>query len=78
MTVTARFLCHHVDRWSNRAEVYLNPVYSSDKSTPNHSWSEATPNGKLEMTITNMAAVDKFVPGIEYDITFTPRVKTPA
>lgn len=71
--IIARFLCHEVTRGINFEMVKLNPVYSPDKSHPNYSWCQATPSGKIEMTITNRLALGAFVPGIEYDIAFIPR-----
>lgn len=72
MKIAARLLCHHVDKWATHEVVTLQPVYSDKKDSPNYTWSQATPSGKLEMTITNPNAMGAFVPGQEYDILFTP------
>jgi hypothetical protein len=46
------------------------PVYDPDPSHPNFEWSQATPSGYIELTITNEAAFAKFEPGQEYLLTF--------
>lgn len=72
MNVRARMLCHHVDRWSTHEVVHLQAVYSQDKDSPNYSYSQATPSAELKMTITNPAAFGAFLPGVEYDLPFSP------
>lgn len=69
-TVTAKFSVTHVSDYGTYRQVFLNPVYSSDKSSPNYSWSQYTPSGKLEMTITNPTAYEQFVPGKVFLMTF--------
>ncbi len=44
----------------------------SDDGGDNESWSEATPSGKLEMTINNPSAFDTFVINGEYYLDITP------
>lgn len=78
MRIAARFSCHEVRKYSGHEVVTLQPVYSPDKSSPNYSWSQATPSGKLEMTITNKDAFGAFKPGQEFDLLFTPREPQPA
>lgn len=51
--------------------VTLVPVYSSDKESPNYSWSQYTPSGKIELSITNPAAYEQFAPGKKFLLTFT-------
>lgn len=68
--VTAKFQVQQVNDYGTYRQVHLTPVYSSDKSSPNYSWSQATPSGKLEMTITNPAAYEQFVIGKSYLMTF--------
>lgn len=53
-------------------QVQLYPVYSSDPENPNHGWSEATPSGSIQMTITNPGAWGCFVQGQEYFVDFKP------
>lgn len=55
--------------------VSFRAVYESDPSGPNYSYSKATPNATLEMTISNEAAIGYFKPGVTYDLTFTPTAK---
>lgn len=69
MTVTARFQVTNVNDWGTHRQVQLSPVYSSDKSSPNYSWSTATPSGKFEMTITNPGAYEQFRVGKTFHIT---------
>jgi hypothetical protein len=52
----------------------LHAVYSSDPADPNYSYSQATPDARMEMTISNPAAFGQFVPGKEYDLAFSPVV----
>lgn len=46
----------------------LNPVYAS--TGENKIWAEATPSGRLEMTISNKAAFGKLKVGQSYLINF--------
>lgn len=51
--------------------VILNPVYAGADATPeNKAFWDATPNGKLEMSITNGEAAEFFTLGKEYYLTF--------
>lgn len=50
--------------------VVLQAVYGD--GTENKSWSEATPSGQIELTITNPAAHEQFKLGKEYFVDFTP------
>jgi hypothetical protein len=60
---------HHV---SAPGEVFatltMAPVYD-DK---NKDWSKATPQGKIEMSITNPGAIEQFELGKQYYVDFTP------
>lgn len=53
-------------------EVTLQPVYSDDKSSPNYTWSKATPSGEVKLYITNPAAHEAFELGKTYLVTFAP------
>lgn len=46
------------------------PVYDADPDHPNYVWSQATPAGYIELTITNPAAFSEFEPNREYLLTF--------
>lgn len=73
--VTARFAVTAVTDYGGYKRVELSPVYSSDKSSPNYSWSQATPSGKMEMTITNPGAFGQFKPGMVFDIAMTAQAE---
>lgn len=51
-------------------QVRMQPVYSD--SEENKSYSDATPSGSIELTITNKSAWGFFVAGREYYVDFTP------
>jgi len=71
MRIIARFHCHTVLKAKDQETVTLQPVYSDKKDSPNYTWSQYTPTGKIEMTITNPAALGKFEPGKAYNIEFS-------
>lgn len=50
--------------------VRFTPVYDPNPEHPNHQWSQATPAGYFEMSITNPAAADAFEVNEEYLVTF--------
>lgn len=52
-------------------DVELWAVYSSDPSSPNYSFSKATPSARLTAHVSNPGAFGFFEPGAEYDVTFT-------
>ncbi|NQE62938.1 hypothetical protein [Caulobacter sp. RHG1] len=52
------------------ATIVMAPVYGD--GTDNAAWSKWTPNGKLEMTVTNPAAIERFDLGKSYYLDFTP------
>lgn len=67
----AKFLAESVtNHASGNTVVNLAPVMRNTEE--NKSFWEATPNGKLEMCITNPNAKDFFVAGTEYYLDFTP------
>lgn len=68
--VTAKFKVQNVNCYEGYRQVTLAPVYSSDKTSPNYSWSQATPSGELKMTITNPGAYEQFAVGKTYFMTF--------
>lgn len=71
-TVRARMKCTEVKKTEWATQVALQPFHSTDPDDPNKSYSEATPCGKVELTITNKAAADAFEVGKFYRIDFTP------
>lgn len=89
MRITARFVCNTVTQAGQAAndqlgavtgEVYseqitMTAVYSAGENDPNRSYSQSTPNAKLEMTITNRDAFGAFKPGHIYDLVFDEHVR---
>ena len=69
--VTAKFKVQNINDYGAYRQVCLAPVYSSDKSSPNYSWSQATPSGELKMTITNPAAFEQFAVGKSFLMKFS-------
>lgn len=61
--VTAKFKVASVLDSGFSKTVIANPVYSSDKTSPNYSWSQWTPSGELKLCITNPDAFNQFAPG---------------
>lgn len=51
--------------------VRFTPVYDADPGHPNFAWSQATPSGYVELTITNPAAFGAFEVNKEYMLTFS-------
>jgi hypothetical protein len=75
MSVSARFKCaeiKHVDVGpaASCATITFQAAYGDGKG--NESWSKATPSGKLEMTVTNPAAIEAFRVGKTFQLEFTP------
>lgn len=89
MRITARFACTDVKQSGQPAndqlgavtgetymeQVTMTAIYSSGGGDPNRSYSQATPNAKLEMTITNRDAFGAFKPGHIYDLVFDEHVR---
>ncbi|AID18334.1 hypothetical protein PPF1_21 [Rhizobium phage vB_RleM_PPF1] len=76
MSVRAKFRCFGITHQPSNdpsvvyAKVELMPVYEQEGA--NKQWSKATPSGKIEMFITNPAAVEWFEQGKQYYVDFTP------
>ena len=68
--VTAKFKVNQVNDYGSYRQIHLSPVYCPDKSSPNYSWSQATPSGKMEMTITNPGAYEQLGIGKTFLMTF--------
>jgi len=74
--IRAKFLLtdiHHIHTHNAdevMANVTLQPVIGVD-SDDNTDWSKYTPNGKIEMTITNPAALEGLEVGAKYYIDIT-------
>ncbi len=87
MNIAARVFCQQVVQYGapghdpasgtvngavSQETVTFKAIYSSSADDPNKSFSQATPNLNIEMTVTNMKAFGAFVPGRIYDLTFSP------
>lgn len=75
--IVARMWISHVARYNygppgvraiTHLDVSAHAVYSPDPNAPNYSFSQATPNATLRMTITNPDAFKFFEEGKEIDI----------
>lgn len=60
----------------SQEDVVLEAVYSDDPEDPNFTYSEATPQGSLTLTITNKDAFGFFEPGADYNIEIRKHVPT--
>lgn len=55
------------------AQIELAPVFGTyGDGKDNESWSKYTPSGKIEMSVTNPAAIEAFAVGKAYYVDFTP------
>ncbi len=72
MALRAKFKVSSVEKFAESIgeKVTMYPVYSPEGE--NKDFWDATPNGKLEMTINNTNAQGRFQPGQEYYLDFTP------
>lgn len=77
MNVRAKFQCQSINHimthspGDQTAILTFAPVYDNG-SGENKTWSKYTPQGKLEMTVTNPDAVAAFEVGKSYYLDFTP------
>lgn len=67
----AKFNVSNVKNESWGEEVELHAVYSNENNTEDNQFSQATPNGRLTMTISNPAAKGFLQPGKSYYLDFT-------
>lgn len=78
MTVRAKFFVTEIKHAGTPgsdpyATITLVPVFGSyGDGKINETWSKYTPSGKLEMAVTNPAAIDAFAIGKAYYLDFTP------
>ena len=74
MKVRAKFKCDRVERvqhaHGSQAKIVLVPV--TNDTAENKSFWQYTPSGELVMDCVNEAVTEKFKPGNEYYIDFTP------
>lgn len=77
MNVRAKFQCQSINHilthlpGEQTAILTFAPVYDNGNGE-NKTWSKYTPQGKLEMTVTNPDAVGAFEVGKSYYLDFTP------
>lgn len=77
MKIRARMMCNSVERqaygkaWAVEL-VKMSAVATDDPSDPNYTYSEATPAGSLELTVSNKDAHGAFQAGETYDISIEP------
>jgi hypothetical protein len=68
--ITAKVSVSEIRTTTYSENVIAAPVCSSGPEDPNKSFSEATPSGKIELSITNKKAHGFFRAGREYLVTF--------
>lgn len=66
LITTAKFQATSVVKYDDRVQIYLSAV--TNDSEANKSWSQFTPNGRIEMAITNPNLFDSFETGKQYFI----------
>ncbi len=69
--IRAKFRVTNIDNLNDMEVVWMEAVFSDDKTSANYSWSEATPYGTLRMNISNPLARNKFKINQEYYLDFT-------
>ena len=60
------------NQYGTGGRLVLTPVYSTDPESENKKFWDATPNGLLDMHITNQVAFDGFELQKDYYLDFTP------
>lgn len=68
--VRAKFYCHSVTHEVGSSHVHLNPV--TGPSEENKSFYQWTPGGSIALNIVKKGVAEKFEPGKEYYVDFTP------
>lgn len=74
MNIRAKMQCFAVTRMAGEQETVVLTAVHGD-SEENKTFSRWTPAAKLEMSVTNPAALGAFVPGEEYYVDFKPAKK---
>lgn len=75
MIIRARMKCTKKICYEGLQEITLGAVYSEDKTSPNYSFSQATPSANMTMSVTNPSAYNQFEAGKIYDIVFSEYVE---
>ena len=78
-TTRAKFYVQEITSYpgNSHKKIKLGAVYSSDKTSENYAFWEASPNGSIELYITNPAGAAVFEGVKEFYVDFTP-VEPPA
>lgn len=73
-TVRAKFICNaKLPSYGNTTTVCFNAVYSSDPNSENKAFTDATPSGRLDISIANdKPSLALFEQGKSYYLDFTP------
>lgn len=66
----AKFKVDFITDYGTFKKVELSAVYSQNRAKEDNQFSNATPSGKMEMTITNPDANNFLKPGVKYILTF--------
>jgi hypothetical protein len=74
MRVKAKFRVNSVNHIDYGQVIELNAVYSSVPDSEDKHFSDATPSGKLQFTLTNKSLFDQFKPGQVYYLTMDEAV----
>lgn len=69
--IRAKFKCISVTHYENDSEGVELRAANGRADTANAQWCKMTPNGALNLTINNPAALGKFQPGKWYFLDFT-------
>lgn len=78
MTVRAKFFVSEIKHAATPgsepfATIVMQPVFGSyGDGQVNESWAKYTPSGKIELSVTNPAAIDQFDVGRAYFVDITP------
>lgn len=73
MTIRAKFVCSSLIPSYYTTTVGLSAVYSSDPTSENKAFSDATPSGQINISIANdKPALAAFEIGKSYYVDFTP------
>lgn len=72
MTIRAKFRCHSLQKAEDGASCFVRLSAVTTGSVENEEWSKYTPDGHLNLHITNPAVFDQFEQGREYYLDIQP------
>lgn len=70
-TMRAKFQTSFITDYGTFQKVEMNAVYSQNRAKEDNQFSEATPSGTLDMTVTAKGAYGFLKPGVKYYLDFT-------